>query len=88
VDQTASANQGFLGTSSNAVKTQIWTAISVYVLVALIRKELGIDRNLSETLQILSTAIFEQVPLHQLLTENAPQYENGNSPNQLKLFDL
>jgi hypothetical protein len=80
--------KAFYGTSSNAVKTQIWTAISVYVLVALIRKELGIKRNLNEIQQILSTAIFEQVPLFQLLTENASQYENGDSPNQLKLFDL
>jgi len=80
--------RAFYGTSQNAVKTQIWTAISVYVLVALIRKELGIDRNLSEIQQILSTAIFEQVPLFQLLTAGASQYENGESPNQLKLFDL
>jgi len=80
--------KAFYGTSPNAVKTQVWTAISIYVLVALIRKELRIDRNLSEILQILSTAIFEQAPLHQLLTENAAQYGNGYSPNQLKLFDL
>ena len=56
--------------------------------VALIRKELGIERNLYEILQILSTAPFEQVPLCQLLTENATQYGNGDSPNQLDLFDL
>jgi len=80
--------KAFYGTSSNAVKTQVWTAISIYVLVALIRKELGIERNLSEILQIFSTAIFEQVPLHQLLTENVAQDGNGDSPNQLNLFDL
>jgi hypothetical protein len=80
--------KAFYGTSPNAVKTQVWTAISSYVLVALIRKELGIERNLSEILQILSTAIFEQVPLRQLLTENASRSGNNLSPNQLNLFDL
>lgn len=80
--------KAFYGTSPNAVKTQVWIAISVYVLVALIRKELRIDRNLSEIQQILSTAIFEQVPLYQLLTENRSQYQDGESPNQLKLLDF
>jgi hypothetical protein len=80
--------KAFYGTSSNAVKTQVWIAISSYVLVSLIRKELGIDRNLNEILQILSTAIFEQVPLYQLLTENRSQYQDGESPNQLKLLDF
>lgn len=80
--------KAFYGTSPNAVKTQVWTAISIYVLVATIRKGLGIDRNLNEILQILSTALFEQVPLCQLLTENATQYGNGDSSNQLNLFDL
>jgi hypothetical protein len=80
--------KAFYGTSPNAVKTQIWTAISTYVLVALIRKELGIDRNLSEILQIISTAIFEQVPVSQLLTENNLQDEKSVSPKQLNLFDL
>jgi len=80
--------KAFYGTSPNAVKTQVWTAIGIYVLVALIRKELGIERNLNEILQILSTALFEQVPLQQLLTENGQQYRDVESPNQLNLFDL
>jgi hypothetical protein len=80
--------KAFYGTSPNAVKTQIWTAISVYVLVALIRKELRIGRNLSEILQIISTAIFEQEPLSQLLRENHPQEETCACANQLNLFDL
>lgn len=80
--------KAFYGTSPNAVKTQVWTAISAYVLVALIRKQLRIDRNLNEIQQILSTAIFEQVPLYQLLTENHSLYQDGESPNQLKLLDF
>ena len=80
--------KAFYGTSPNAVKTQVWTAISVYVLVALIRKELSIGRNLYEILQILSTTLFEQVPLNQLLTENGPKYGDAESLNQLNLFDL
>jgi IS4 transposase len=80
--------KSFYGTSANAVKTQIWVAISVYVLVAIIRKQLRIDRSLSEIQQILSTAIFEQEPLYQLLTENRPPIETYICANQLNLFDL
>ena len=53
----------FYGTSDNAVKTQIWIAVSVYVLVAIIHKELGLQISLSQVLQILSVNAFEQVPL-------------------------
>ena len=63
-------------------------AISIYVLVAIIRKQLRIDRSLSEIQQILSTALFEQEPLSQLLTENRPQKETCACANQLNLFDL
>jgi hypothetical protein len=80
--------KSFYGTSANAVKTQIWIAISVYVLVAIIRKQLRIDRSLSEIQQILSTAIFEQEPLYQLLAENRSPIETHISTNQLNLFDL
>jgi hypothetical protein len=80
--------KAFYGTSANAVKTQIWIAISVYVLVAIIKKRLMIDRSLSEILQILSTAIFEKVPTFQLLTVNPLQSEKLGFGNQLKLFDL
>jgi hypothetical protein len=80
--------KSFYGTSANAVKTQIWVAISVYVLVAIIRKQLRIDRSLSEIQQILSTAIFEQEPLYQLLTGNRSPIETHICANQLNLFDL
>ena len=55
--------KAFYGTSDNAVKIQVWIAISVYVLVAIVRKELGIDRSLNEILQILSVTIFEKTPI-------------------------
>jgi len=80
--------KAFYGTSANAVKTQIWTAISVYVLVAIVKRQLRIERNLGEILQILSTALFEQEPLYQLLTENRQQDGFDLYANQLSLFEL
>jgi hypothetical protein len=70
------------------VKTQIWIAISVYVLVAIIKKELKINRRLSEILQILSITLFEKVSLYQVLTENMTQNQNVELHNQLLLVDL
>ena len=78
----------FFGTTKNAVKTQIWIAISVYVLVAIIKKELKIERSLNEILQILSITLFEKVSLYQVLTENMTQNKNVKLHNQLLLFDL
>ena len=80
--------KNFFGTTENAVKTQIWIAISVYVLVAIIKKELKINRSLSEILQILSITLFEKVSLYQVLTENMTQNQNVELHNQLLLFDL
>jgi len=80
--------KAFYGTSPNAVKTQVWIAISVYVLVAIMKKELHIDRNLSEILQIVSIALFEKVPLPQVLTAPLLQTEKSLSHIQLTLFDL
>jgi IS4 transposase len=60
----------FFGTSDNAVKTQVWIAVCVYVLIAIIRKELGLDLTLSQMLQLLSINVFEQVPLAQLLAKS------------------
>ena len=60
--------KAFYGTSVNAVKTQVWVAISVYVLVAVLKKELRLDRSLYEMLQILSITLFERVPIHQALS--------------------
>jgi Domain of unknown function (DUF4372)/Transposase DDE domain len=79
--------KAFFGTSENAVKTQVWIAVSVYVLVAIVRKRLGLDASLYETLQILSLTMFETTPLHQLLTL-APQGTTSlNSSSQLNLFE-
>jgi hypothetical protein len=80
--------KAFFGTSENAVKTQVWIAISVYVLVAIIKKELAIKRNLSEILQILSITLFEKVELYQVLMATVPQNEDSSLSNQLELFDL
>jgi transposase len=78
----------FYGTSKNAVKTQIWIAISVYVLVAIVKKELEIELSLGEILQILSIVLFEKVPITQVLTKNLLQNEEIQFHNQLLLFDL
>ena len=78
----------FFGTSINAVKTQIWIAISIYVLVAIVKKELKIELSLGEILQILSIVLFEKVPITQVLRKNLSQNGNGQFHNQLLLFDL
>ena len=80
--------KAFYGTSSNAVKTQIWIAISAYVLVAILRRRLGIQRDLYTILQILSVYPFEKVPLFQLLTAAPAPIANDPSRKQLTLFDL
>ncbi len=79
--------KSFFGTSENAVKTQIWIAVSVHVLVAIIRKRLGIEASLHTILQILSVSPFEKVPLDQLLTETANRNGLTAYHKQLKLFD-
>jgi transposase len=78
----------FFGTTENAVKTQIWIAISVYVLVAIVKKELKIELSLAEILQILSIVLFEKVSITQVLTKNALQNGNSQFHNQLLLFNL
>jgi hypothetical protein len=80
--------KAFYGTSPNAVKTQIWIAISAYVLVAILRKRLSIDRDLHTILQILSVYPFEKVPLFQLLTATPDLIDERSLRNQLTLFDL
>ncbi len=67
--------KGFYGTSENAVRTQVWIAISVYVLVAIVRKELRIERSLSEILQIFSLTLFEKTPIFRV-------YSTLTGPNQ------
>jgi len=80
--------KAFFGTSINAVKIQIWIAVSIYVLVAIVKKELKIKLSLSEILQILSIVLFEKVSITQVLTKNVLQNENVQFHNQLLLFNL
>ena len=80
--------KAFYGTSKNAVKTQIWTAISVYVLVAIIKKRLDLDISLYTILQILSVTAFEQVPIIQVLTNFDYKSLRGDFDKQLLLIDL
>jgi hypothetical protein len=80
--------KAFYGTSENAVKTQVWIAISVYVLVAILRKELRLPRSLYEILQILSVTLFEKTPVFEVLTGPDYQNEDSSCSNQLTLFDL
>jgi hypothetical protein len=80
--------KAFYGTSPCAVRTQVWIAISVYVLVAIVKKELKIERSLSEILQILSVNPFEKTPVFPLLTTDDHQMPNPTFPNQLTLFDF
>ena len=77
----------FFGENENAVKTQIWIAISVYVLVAIVKKRLGVEASLYTILQILSLTLFENTPLDQLLNDKALQNLNEENPIQLNLFD-
>ena len=80
--------KAFYGNSVNAVKTQVWIAVSVYVLVAILKKELKLDRSRTEILQILSVTPFEKTPIFQALsTSTVPNYETSCC-NQLSLFDL
>lgn len=78
----------FFGTSINAVKTQIWIAISVYVLAAIVKKALKIELSLGEILQILSIVLFEKVLIGQVLTKTISQNVNDQFHNQLLLFNL
>ena len=78
--------KAFYGTSENAVKTQIWIAVSVYVLVAIIRKRKQIDESLYTILQVLSLTLFEKMPLYQAFAQGSYKTEIASSDNQLKLF--
>jgi hypothetical protein len=77
----------FYGTSENAVRTQIWIAIAVYVLVAIVKKRLQLEASLYTILQILSVSLFEKMPLLQALTAPPRFMEEGESGNQLHLFE-
>jgi IS4 transposase len=79
--------KSFYGTSENAVKTQIWIAISVYVLVAIMKKELHLKESLYTILQVLSVSAFEKTSIYQLITEQKCKNEPAYICKQLKLFD-
>jgi hypothetical protein len=80
--------KAFYGTSENAVKTQIWIAVSVYVLVAIVRKRLELEASLYQILQILSVTLFERTPILQALQASDSEFDLPDSDNQLILFDL
>jgi hypothetical protein len=80
--------KAFYGTSENAVKTQIWIAISVYVLVAILAKRLGAERDLYTILQILSVTLFEKIEISQALTRSPYASTDAAIRNQLLLFDF
>ncbi len=80
--------KAFYGTSENAVKTQIWIAVSTYVLVAIVRKRLGLEASLYQILQILSLTLFEKVPILQALEASDSQEDLVADQNQLILFDF
>jgi hypothetical protein len=79
--------KAFFGTTENAVKTQIWIAVSVYVLVAIVKKRLQLSGSLYEILQILSLTMFGRMPIDQLLSLQPIVVTEAVSPNQLTLFD-
>ena len=79
--------KSFFGTSENAVKSQIWIAVSVYVLVAIMKKRMNLSASLYQILQILSLTMFERIPLNQLLKHPKIDDIQLNCPNQLSLFD-
>ena len=79
--------KAFYGTTENAVKTQIWIAIAVYVLVAIVKKQLHLDLSLYTILQILSVTLFEKTPILEALSIIQPQESKGVPCNQLTLFD-
>jgi hypothetical protein len=80
--------KSFYGTSMNAVKTQIWIALSIYLIVAIIKKRLKLEASLYTILQILSISLFEKVPILQALSNIEPENENSLTANQLNLFNL
>ena len=80
--------KAFFGTSENAVKTQIWIAITIYVLVAVIKKRLKINTSPYTMLQIFSVTAFEKMPVYQVLTQTEPENINQQNHNQLQLFNF
>jgi hypothetical protein len=80
--------KAFFGTTTNAVKTQIWIAISIYVLLAIAKKQLNLPQDLAQILQIVSVTIFEKSPILQVFSQQDIPCEEVDIPNQLRLFDF
>jgi hypothetical protein len=80
--------KAFYGTSANAVKTRIWIAVSVYVLVAIVRKRLDLDASLYQILQIFSVTLFEKMPILRVFQDGISETDMFADSNQLILFDL
>ena len=80
--------KAFFGTSLNAVRTQIWIAISIYVLVAVVKKELRLSASLYQILQVVSVTLFERVPILQALQQDHTREKSRQFSNQLSLLDL
>lgn len=80
--------KSFWGQSENAVKTQVWIAVSVYVLIAIAKKRFMLNQSLYEILQVLSISIFEKKPINQLFGQTQLQYFKEQNQNQLTIFDL
>jgi len=78
----------FFGTSSNSVKTQIWIGVSVYVLIAIIKKRLGLNESLYTILQILSLSLFEKTPILSLFEDYDEHVQSTHSTNQLNLWEI
>ena len=78
----------FWGESENAVKTQIWIGICTYSMIAIMKKNINIDKSMYETLQILSLAPFNKTPVNQLLSSSNDVKQKEQNPNQLKMWDL
>ena len=76
----------FYGTSDNAVKTQIWIAVSVYVLIAIVRKRLGLEASLYTLLQVISVTVFEKIGIKSALSHPADRSDTDMNANQLKLW--
>ncbi|MBK6957296.1 MAG: DUF4372 domain-containing protein [Nitrosomonas sp.] len=87
LDQFLCMAQRFYGTTENAVKTQIWIAISVYVLVAIVKKRLNTEASLYTILQILSLTLFEKTPIDQLVKNTEVLMDTPESYNKLNLFN-
>jgi len=80
--------QSFYGVSENAVKTQIWIGVSVYVLIAIMKKRMNLDTSLYTISQILDTTLFDKIPLNQLFMDYGYRTEQTDVPKQLNLFDF